>query len=394
MSDSSPSGSPNGSPKRKLRYAMLGGGPGAFIGAVHRMAARLDGEIELIAGAFSSRPEASAAMGRELYLDPDRVYGSWEKLLDAEAGRNATDRLDFVAIVTPNGLHHPMARRALEHGFDVVCDKPMTTSLADAEDLCRLVADTGRMFVLTHNYTGYPMVRQARAMVRGGDLGRVRKIVVEYPQGWLSTLLEASGNKQAVWRTDPAMAGPSSALGDIGTHCENLVHFVTGLEMTELFADLGSVVIGRDMEDDASLLIHYEGGARGILYASQISVGEENNLTLRVYGERAALTWRQEHPNHLYRQTGDGPAQILTRASPYLSPEATDASRIPPGHPEGFIEGFANIYREAATAFRTREQGLLPTVQDGARGVHFIETALRSSRERSWMDARYTPPGG
>jgi predicted dehydrogenase len=379
--------------ERRLRYAMLGGGPGAFIGAVHRMAARLDGEIELVAGAFSSRPDASAAMGRELYLDPDRVYGSWEKLLDAEAGRKADDRLDFVAIVTPNGLHHPMARRALELGFDVVCDKPMTTSLADAEDLCRLVTESGRMFVLTHNYTGYPMVRQARAMVRGGDLGRVRKIVVEYPQGWLSTLLEASGNKQAVWRTDPAMAGPSSALGDIGTHCENLVHFVTGLEMRELFADLGSVVIGREMEDDASLLIHYEGGARGILYASQIAVGEENNLTLRIYGERAALTWRQEHPNHLYRQTGDGPAQILTRASPYLSPEAADASRIPPGHPEGFIEGFANIYREAATAFRTRQQGLLPTVQDGARGVHFIETALRSSRERAWMDARYTPPG-
>jgi predicted dehydrogenase len=379
--------------ERRLRYAMLGGGPGAFIGAVHRMAARLDGEIELVAGAFSSRPDASAAMGRELYLDPDRVYGSWEKLLDAEAGRKADDRLDFVAIVTPNGLHHPMARRALELGFDVVCDKPMTTSLADAEDLCRLVTESGRMFVLTHNYTGYPMVRQARAMVRGGDLGRVRKIVVEYPQGWLSTLLEASGNKQAVWRTDPAMAGPSSALGDIGTHCENLVHFVTGLEMRELFADLGSVVIGREMEDDASLLIHYEGGARGILYASQIAVGEENNLTLRIYGERAALTWRLEHPNHLYRQTGDGPAQILTRASPYLSPEAADASRIPPGHPEGFIEGFANIYREAATAFRTRQQGLLPTVQDGARGVHFIETALRSSRERAWMDARYTPPG-
>lgn len=367
---------------------MLGGGPGAFIGAVHRMAARLDGEIELVAGAFSSRPEASAAAGRALYLEPERVYGTWEALLDAEA-----ERLDFISIVTPNALHYPMARRALERGFDVVCDKPMTTSLPDAEDLCRLVADTGRMFVLTHNYTGYPMVRQARAMVRSGDLGRVRKIVVEYPQGWLSTLLEATDNKQAVWRTDPAMAGPSSALGDIGTHCENLVHFVTGLEMTELFADLGSVVIGRDMEDDASLLIHYEGGARGILYASQISVGEENNLTLRIYGERAALTWRQEHPNQLHRLTGDGPAQTLTRASPYLAPEAADASRIPPGHPEGFIEGFANIYREAATAFRTREQGLLPTVQDGARGMHFIETALRSSRDRQWVDARYTPPG-
>ncbi|MEQ9103364.1 MAG: Gfo/Idh/MocA family oxidoreductase [Rhodothermales bacterium] len=380
---------------------MLGGGPGAFIGAVHRMAARMDGEIELVAGAFSSRPEASAAMGRELYLDPDRVYDSWEQLLDAEAERaeNAASNpsaapLDFVAIVTPNGLHYPMARRALERGFDVICDKPMTTSLADAEDLCRLVTDTGRMFVLTHNYTGYPMVRQARAMVRAGELGRVRKIVVEYPQGWLSTLLEASGNKQAVWRTDPAMAGPSSALGDIGTHCENLVHFVTGLEMAELFADLGSVVIGRDMEDDASLLIHYDGGARGILYASQISVGEENNLTLRVYGERAALTWRQEHPNQLHLLTSNGPAQVLTRASSYLSPEASDASRLPPGHPEGFIEGFANLYRDAATAFRTREQGLLPTVQDGARGMHFIETALRSSRERQWMDARYTPPGG
>lgn len=377
---------------RKLRYAMVGGGPGAFIGAVHRMAAALDGEMDLVGGAFSSSAERSAEQGRLLHLDPDRVHGSWRELLAAEAARPADDRIEFVSIVTPNALHFPIAKAAMEAGFDVVCDKPMTTTVEEAEELCRVASATGRVFVLTHNYTGYPMVKQARAMVAAGDLGTVRKVVVEYPQGWLATLLEATGQKQASWRSDPAMAGISSALGDIGTHCENLVHYVTGLEMDEMIADLGTVVEGRAMEDDASILIRYASGARGILYASQISVGEENNLTLRVYGERAALVWRQEHPNRLHLISNDGPEQILKRGNGYLSAAAAQASRIPPGHPEGFIEAFANIYRAAAAAIRSRVIDDAPTAQDGARGVHFIHTAVRSSAARAWVDASYTPP--
>lgn len=384
---------------RKIRYAMVGGGPGAFIGGVHRMAAELDGLWELTGGAFSSDAERSAAQGRALHLDPARVHGSWQQLIEAEAERPADERIDAVSIVTPNHLHYPIADLSLEAGFHVVCDKPMTITLEDAESLCSQVDRTGRVFALTHNYTGYPMVKQARHMARGGDLGEIRKIVVEYPQGWLSTLLEDTGQKQAEWRADPDRAGISSALGDIGTHCENLVHYVTGLEMEELFADLGTVVKGRAMEDDASLLLRYRGGARGILYASQVSIGEENALKLRVYGTRAALEWRQEEPNLLFVRYPDRPGQIYKRGNGYLCEAALRAGRLPPGHPEGFIEAFANIYSNAGRTIAARLAGDepdpldldFPTVFDGARGVHFIHAAVESSRERKWVDVRYDP---
>lgn len=386
----------------RIRYGMIGGGPGAFIGAVHRAAAALDGEFELVAGAFSVSEEKSRRQGRELNLVDARVSGSWTDMLEKEAARPDGERMQAVVIVTPNALHYEMARRALEMGFDVICDKPMTTTLEEAEALCRAVRDTGRVFVLTHNYTGYPMVKEARERVQAGDLGPVRKVVVEYTQGWLATRLEATGNKQASWRSNPALAGISSALGDIGTHGENLARYVTGLEMESLMADLGTMVEGRDLEDDAALFIRYEGGARGLMHVSQVAAGEENNLSLRIYGERAALIWRQEAPNELRMLHAEGPERVLRRGNAYLSAAAQAAGRIPPGHPEGFIEAFANIYRAAAAAIRTRgavaaPEGTLvpvdaPTVQDGARGVHFIHTAVRSSRERAWVDARYEPP--
>lgn len=382
---------------RPLRYAMVGGGPGAFIGAVHRMAAALDGSMQLVAGAFSSSAEKSAEAGRDLFLDPDRVYASWKEMIEKEAVRTE-DRIDFVSIVTPNFLHHPVAMAALEAGFHVVCDKPMTMTVEESEELCRTVASTGRVFALTHNYTGYPMVKQAKHLVQSGAIGEVRKIVVEYPQGWLSTLLEATGQKQAAWRSDPARAGVSSALGDIGTHCENLVHYVTGLEMEEMFADLGTVVEGRALEDDASILIHYKGGARGILYCSQISAGEENDLTIRVYGSKAGLEWKQENPNYVRVKSSDEPEKVYKRGNGYLHSSAQGATRIPSGHPEGFVEAFANIYLEAGRAMRAVDAGQPisdadhPTAQDGARGVHFIHTALESSNKRSWVDASYSPP--
>lgn len=379
---------------------MVGGGPDAFIGAVHRHAAALDGEMELVAGVFSSSPEKSRLQGSRLYLDPARVYDSYERMAESEAQRAPDDRIDFVSIVTPNHLHYDIARVFIEVGIHVICDKPMTNSLRDAEDLCRLVAEHRVVFALTHNYTGYPMVKEARHLVASGELGEIRKIVVEYPQGWLSTLLEETGHKQASWRTNPDKAGISSALGDIGTHAENLAAYITGLQMQELLADFGTMVPGRTLEDDASLLIRYVGGARGILYASQISVGEENNLTIRIYGTKAGLRWAQEHPNWLYLTRQDGPEQILKRGNDYLSPAARGGSRLPPGHPEAFIEAFANIYRSAGRAIAARISGAVPEledldfplVQDGARGVHFLHTALKSHRERSWVDARYQAP--
>ncbi len=385
---------------RTLRYGMVGGGPGAFIGAVHRIAARLDGVSELVAGAFSSNAEKSRRQGGELHLDPARVYGSYEEMADREAALPEGERIDYVSIVTPNFLHHPIARAFIERGFHVVCDKPITTTLEDAEDLCRLAAQHDVVFALTHNYTGYPMVKQARAMVQAGRLGTVRKVVVEYPQGWLATPLEQEGNKQAAWRTDPNLAG-AGALGDIGSHAENLAHYVTGLEMEALCADVSVMVPGRRLDDDANLLVHYQGGARGILFASQISAGEENNLRIRVYGTEAGLEWHQENPNYLYVRPLDGPEQIYKRGNGYLAEAAQHASRLPSGHPEAFFEAFANIYTNAGRTIAAKLAGEapashdldFPTAQDGARGVHFILTAVESGRQRAWVDARYTPPG-
>lgn len=386
---------------RKVRYGMVGGGPGAFIGSVHRKAAALDGEIELVAGAFSSDAAKSRQQGAELKLNPARVYGSYQEMAEKEARLPAGERIDFVSIVTPNHVHHPVAKTFIEAGFDVVCDKPMTLTVEEAEDLCRLVSKHKAVFALTHNYTGYPMVKEARELVRAGELGTIRKIVVEYPQGWLATLLEAEGAKQAVWRTDPKQAGVSSCIGDIGSHAENLAHYITGLEIEELCADMTTFVPGRKLEDDGNILVHYKGGARGILYASQISVGEENDLTIRVYGTNASLEWHQENPNYLRVKYPAGPEKVYKRGNDYLSDIAKHNSRIPFGHPEAFIEAFANIYVNAGRTIAAKAAGEapgefdtdFPTVQDGARGVHFIHKAVESgASKQKWVSASYSPP--
>jgi predicted dehydrogenase len=383
-----------------VRYGMVGGGPGAFIGAVHRMAARLDGLLELVAGAFSSDPERSASMGRELGLAPARAYGSWQAMVEGEAALPPAQRMQLVAIVTPNHLHHAVASACLAAGFDVVCDKPLTTTLADAEELCRLAAAEQRLFAVTYNYTGYPMVKEARARVRGGALGEVRKVMVEYTQGWLRTLLEAEGQKQAEWRADPERAGRSAALSDIGTHAHNLLEYVTGLEVGSLLAELSTLVPGRRLEDDATVLLRFRGGARGVLGVSQVATGERNHLRLRVYGSEGGLDWCQERPDRLRLTEPRGTETLVFDGAEGLSAEAAAHVRLPGGHPEGFIEAFANIYRNVAAAVTARAAdgpGSLvardfPTVRDGARGVHFVHAALRSAREGGWVDARYAPP--
>ena len=379
---------------------MVGGGPGAFIGAVHRRAATLDGLAELVAGAFSSTAAKSQTQGRALHLDPARAYGGYEAMADREAALPEGERIDFVSVVTPTHLHYPVARAFLERGFHVVCDKPMTTTLEDAESLRALVGARPVVFALTHNYSGYPMVRQARALVRDGTLGTIRKVVVEYAQDWLSAPIEASGNKQASWRTDPAQAGISSSIADIGSHAEHLARYVTGLEPERICADLTTFVPGRQLEDDANMLLHFGGGARGILYCSQVSTGEENNLRLRVYGTEASLDWRQETPNTLSLRRAGRPEEVLKRGNDYLAPAAVRGARLPSGHPEGFLGAFANVYANAMRTIGARIAGEtpdpldldFPTVDDGVRGVHFIHAAVRSGRERGWVDARYTPP--
>ena len=372
---------------------MVGGGPGAFIGGVHRMAAALDGEFELVAGAFASRPERSREQGRALGLDARRTYGTWRGMAAAEAALGEDRRIEAVSIVTPNHLHHPVATAFLNAGIPVICDKPMTTTLADAQALCDTVERTGLTFALTHNYTGYPMVKEARHLVRTGRLGTVRKVVAEYPQGWLATRLEETGHKQAGWRQDPDQAGESSAVGDIGTHAHNLACYVTGLEIDAVFADLSAQVPGRVMEDDAGVLVRFAGGARGVIIASQVSTGEENGLALRVYGERGGLSWRQERPDELHLLFPDAPRQTLTRGSPWLSAAARHATRLPPGHPEGFIEAFANIYRGAGRVIGAALTGTetdpldrdFPDHTDGVRGMCFIESVLKSDARERWV---------
>jgi predicted dehydrogenase len=377
----------------RLRYAMIGGGRDAFIGAVHRHAIALDGQAELAAGALSSTPERARESGRALGLADAHNHASWQALLEAELARPAAERVDLVVIVTPTDTHFPIAQAFAEAGFHVVCDKPLTHTGQQTTTLVETVARQGTVFGVTYNYTGYPMVRQAREMVRSGALGRIRKVVVEYNQGWLATALEATGNKQASWRTDPARSGIAGALGDIGSHAENLVSTVTGLQIEELVADLGALVPGRALDDDASMLLRFKGGARGVLVASQINAGLENDLRLRVSGENGTLEWRQEEPNRLVHHRREGPTEIFTRASPWLCESARRAGRIPAGHPEGFIEAFANIYRGVFADIRARKAGTTadpldadyPTVGDGARGVRFIECAVASSAERRWL---------
>jgi predicted dehydrogenase len=378
--------------QRKLRYGMVGGGQNAFIGAVHRLAASLDGQIELVDGAFSSDPQNSQTTGEKLFLNPRRVYGSYEEMARAEAALPAEERIDFVAIVTPNFLHAPVATTFLKAGFHVVCDKPMTLTLDEAKALRATVRETGKVFALTHNYTGYPMVKEARELVRAGKLGKILKIVAEYPQGWLLDRIEAEGHKQAAWRADPKRAGASCCLGDIGTHAENLGRYITGLQIESLCASFTTFIPGRPLEDDANLLIRYEGGAQGVLHASQISCGEENNLNIRVYGTLGALAWHQEHPNELKFTPKGEPARILRRGNGYVSEVAKKFTRLPFGHPEAFIEAFANIYLEAVAAIRDAQAGKtgtydFPTVDDGVYGMAFLETAVQSATS----DTKWTP---
>jgi predicted dehydrogenase len=372
---------------------MIGGGKEAFIGAVHRMAAMLDGRCELVCGAFSSTPERSKESGKALYLPADRVYGTFEEMIAAEKKLPAGVRMDFVSIVTPNFLHFAPARLALESGFPVVCDKPMTYNLAEAKELEAVVEKTGLLFALTHNYTGYPMVKEARDMARSGKLGNIRKVVVEYPQGWLATRLEATGQKQAAWRTDPKRSGAANCMGDIGTHAENLAEYITGLRIAELCADLTTFVEGRPLDDDGNVLLRFEGGARGVLYASQISVGEENALHIRVYGEKGGIEWDQQQPNTLVVKWIDRPTELYRTAAGYLSERAKMNTRLPMGHPEGFIEAFANIYRNFLMALECRLDGAepkpeyldFPGVRDGVRGMAFIETVVEASKsDKKW----------
>lgn len=373
---------------------MVGGGRGAFIGAVHRMAAALDSEIELVCGAFSSNAEKSKLSGEDLYLPSNRVYGSYEEMILAEKKLPEGERMDFVSIVTPNHMHFGPAKMALENGFHVVCDKPLSFNMEEALELESLVEKTGLIFALTHNYTGYPMVKQARAMVKNGDIGEIRKIVVEYPQGWLTTKVEDTGSKQAGWRTDPTKSGIAGAMGDIGTHAENLAEYISGLKITELCADISTFVEGRLLDDDGNVLLHFENGAKGILHASQICAGEENNLNIRIYGTKAGLQWFQMEPNSLYVKWLDKPMQILRTGGGTLYPAAAAHTRIPGGHPEGYLEAFACIYRNFAYCVRARLEGKevdavyqdFPTVSDGVRGMKFIEKVIESGKsDAKWV---------
>ncbi|HWK63391.1 MAG TPA: Gfo/Idh/MocA family oxidoreductase [Rhizobiaceae bacterium] len=382
-----------------IRYGMVGGGQGAFIGGVHRIAARMDGEFQLVAGALSSNPEKAKASAAELGLDPARSYGSFQEMAKAEAKR--PDGIEAVAIVTPNNMHWPAAKAFLEAGIHVICDKPLTSTLADARKLAALVEKSGRVFVLTHNYTGYPMIRQAREMVQKGQLGEIRVIQAEYPQDWLAENIEASGQKQAAWRTDPKQSGAGGATGDIGTHAYNLLRFVTGLELDSLAADLDAFVPGRALDDNAHVMLRFKPsakgsgkGAKGMIWASQVAVGHENGLKLRVYGTKGGIEWVQADPNYLWFTPFGQPRQLITRAGAGAGPAAARVTRVPSGHPEGYLEGFANIYAEAARAIRAaRRKGgkpakdvVYPTVQDGVEGVAFVEACVKSSAKNgAWV---------
>lgn len=377
--------------ERKWRMGMVGGGPGAFIGPVHRIAAELDGKIELVAGAFSQSAERSRAAGESYKLDPQRAYASYQEMLEAE--RKRPDPIDFVAIVTPNHLHLPVAEASLKAGFPVMSDKPATATYAEAVALEKAVAASGLPYGLTHTYAGYGLVREARAICQSGELGAVRKVVVEYLQGWLSRPIENTGQKQAGWRSDPAQSGPGGCSGDIGVHAFHLVEYVTGLQVAEMNATLLSVVAGRRVDDDCSALLRFDNGAAGSLLASQIAAGEGNGLHLRVYGETASLHWKQEDPNRLRVKWLDGPEEIRHASGSYLSDEARAVTRLPGGHPEGYLEAFAVLYREFAdglTAWKAGQQDplppTLPGITAGVRGMRFIDRAIESSRRKVWVD--------
>jgi predicted dehydrogenase len=377
--------------RRRIRLGMVGGGRDAFIGGVHRIASRIDDNYELVAGALSSTPQKSLASAQDLGIAKARAYGDYKQMAIREA--RLKDGIEAVSIVTPNHMHAPVAREFLRRGIHVICDKPLTASLAEAKSLVRAVERSDALFVLTHNYTGYPMVRQAREMVASGVIGTVRVVQVEYAQDWLSEALEATGQKQADWRTDPDRAGAGGSTGDIGTHAHNLACFVTGLGVASLCADLDSFVPGRKVDDNAHVLLRFDGGAKGMLWCSQVAPGNENALALRVYGAKGGLEWRQEDPNYLWHTPLGEPKRLLTRNGSGTGAAAGRVSRIPPGHPEGYLEGFANIYSEAAEAIRAKQEGrklssdvVFPTVQDGLAGVAFVDACVKSSRRNgAWI---------
>lgn len=384
--------------QRKLKMGMIGGGPGSFIGAVHRIAANIDGEIELVCGAFSSDPEKSSTAGETLFLKPERVYGSYQEMYEKEQALPADERMDFVSIVTPNHVHFEPAKMALEAGFHVVLDKPMTLTLQEAIELEKIIKESGLLFCLTHTYTGYPMVKQAKQMVKDGVFGNIRKVYVEYPQGWLSTALEGTDNKQASWRTDPTKSGKAGCMGDIGTHAFNLAEYVSGLELSELCADLHTVVEGRQLDDDGAVLLRFNNGASGILIASQVAAGEENNIKIRVYGEKGGLEWKQEDANSLLIKWLDKPTEIMRAGGGYLSSLATHNTRTPAGHPEGYLEAFANHYRNFALCVKAQKEGKEPEAEwldfpgalDGLRGMAFIENVVKSNDSREkWTTFEY-----
>ena len=379
---------------RKLKMGMVGGGRGAFIGGVHRRAANLDGKIELVAGAFSSDPKKSKQSGKDFFVDPSRTYGSYQEMAEKEALLPEGERIDFVSIVVQNYLHFDVAKTFLKAGFNVICDKPVTLDLAQARELRKVILKSKKVFALTHNYTGYPMVKLARDMVKKGKLGKIIKVVCEYPQGYAITALTGESKAISNWRADPKIAGVSNCMGDIGTHAENLVHYISGLEIDSLCADLSVNIPGRVLDDDGNLLVRFKGGARGILYASQISNGDENNLNIRIYGTKKSLEWHQEHPNELIVKDARAPREIYRRGNDYITGAAAENTRIPFGHPEGFIEAFANVYNSAAVAIKDeiagkypRKSGYdFPDIHDGIIGMAFIETVVKSANSKEkWV---------
>jgi predicted dehydrogenase len=378
----------------KIRLGMVGGGAGAFIGAVHRMAARLDDQYDLVAGALSSTPEKSVASGRELGLDPERCYGSYEEMAEKEQAR--PDGIEAVSIVTPNHVHFPAAKAFLERGIHVICDKPLTSNLEDAKAL-KAVADKAKaLFILTHNYTGYPMVRHARELVRSGELGDLRLVQMEYPQDWLAEPIEQTGQKQAAWRTDPKQSGAGGSTGDIGTHAYNLGSFISGLELDELAADVHTFVEGRRLDDNAHVMLRFKGGAKGMLWCSQVATGNENGLKVRIYGTKAGIEWTQADPNYLWFTRLGEPKQLITRGGAGANAAAGRVTRIPSGHPEGYLEAFATIYTEAAAAINAAKAGtavdaavVYPTVDDGVKGVAFVEACIASSKQNGgWVKVK------
>ncbi|MDZ8118607.1 Gfo/Idh/MocA family protein [Pontiella agarivorans] len=379
---------------RKLKMGMVGGGPGAFIGDVHRKAARLDGKIDIVAGAFDIDPKKSRAMGQELCIDKNRTYNDVQSMIDGELALPADERIDFVSVCTPNHTHFPIAKAFLEAGFNVMCEKPMTLTVEEAEELKTIVQKSKKVFGLMHNYTAYPMVKLAKDMVKDGDIGKVRKVIVQYPQGWLARATEKEGNQQASWRTDPKKSGIAGCIGDIGTHAANLAEYITGLTIREVAADLTTFVKGRRLDDDGNCLLRFSKGAKGLLHASQVSIGQENNLAIWIHGEDGSLEWHQEHPNWLYVDKLGEPTQIWKRGNDYVgerSEAAGRATRLPFGHPEAFLEAFANNYCNFADTILAKEAKRKPTdlekdfpgVKEGVIGMKFIKAVVESSNNNA-----------